>query len=82
MQTEFLRLSGMSCGSGDGKVTRTLQAVDGVKDVDVPLAAGQVIVQFDEQRASKDQMKTAIERAGYAVVRGAAPKRGGGCCCG
>lgn len=84
MQSELLKVSGMSCGGCVGKVTQALQAVDGVKDVNVSLSAGQVTVQFDERRASIDQMKTAVERAGYDVDKGGpAPKRaGGGCCCG
>ncbi|GEM_PF-202375 len=73
MQTELLKVSGMSCGRCVGKVTHALQAVDSVKDINVSLAVGEVTVQFDEQRASTDQMKTAVERAGYAV--GEAPRR-------
>jgi len=83
MQTERLKVSGMCCDSCVDKVTRALQVVDGVKEVDVSLSAGQVAVQFDRHLTSIDRMKTAIERAGYGVEGSrAAPKRaGGGCCC-
>lgn len=82
MQTEILKVSGMSCGGCADKVTRALQELDGVTDVSVSLPTGQVAVHFDEQRASTDDMKAAIARAGYAVGTGERPgrPRAGGCC--
>lgn len=83
MQTEILKVSGMRCGGCVDKVTRALQELDGVTDVNVSLPNDQVAVQFDAQRASMDDMKAAIERVGYAVGGGdpGRGRAGGGCGC-
>ena len=82
MQSEILKVSGMSCGGCVDKVTRALQELDGAADVSVSLPAGQVAVPFDAQRASTDDMKAAIERAGYAVRKDAGRERPRAGCCG
>lgn len=83
MKTERLKVSGMTCGGCVGTVTSAVQSVDGVKDVNVSLSAGRVTVRFEEQRASMDQIRNSIRRAGYTVGDSdLAPKpAGGGCCC-
>lgn len=67
MQTELLKVTGMTCGSCTSKVTNALKAVSGVSDVNVSLSAGQATVQFDEQKTSSDQLKSAVKDAGYGV---------------
>ena len=69
MQSEVLKVSGMSCGGCVAKVEGALRAVDGVEAVDVSLPAGEVKVRFDERRASTAAIHAAIERAGYSVIR-------------
>ena len=84
MQTELLKVSGMTCGGCISTVTRALQAVTGVGDVKVSLAAGEAAVQFDERLTSPEQLKSAVKGAGYgvdAVDTNQKPK-GKGCCCG
>jgi len=83
MQTEHLKVTGMTCGSCTSKVTNTLKTMPGVSDVKVSLSAGEATVQYDERLTSPDQLKSAVKGAGYGVdVTNAAPnhKSKGGCC--
>lgn len=81
MQTEILKVTGMTCGGCVSSVTRALVAIDGVHDVKVTLSAGKVAsevnisevnvsevnVQYDEQFTSPDQLKLAVKEAGYGI---------------
>jgi copper chaperone CopZ len=40
MQTEHLKVTGMTCGGCTNNVTHALQAIEGADDVEVSLAAG------------------------------------------
>lgn len=85
MQTEHLKIAGMSCGSCTSKVTHALQAVTGVSEVNVSLAAGDATVEYDEHLASLEQLKAAVQGAGYSVDApgdvARQPNGKGGCCC-
>ncbi|MDF2117864.1 heavy-metal-associated domain-containing protein [Roseiarcaceae bacterium H3SJ34-1] len=83
MQTEQLKVTGMTCGGCITKVTHALKAMPGVGDVKVSLRAGEATVQYDERLISPDRLKSAVKGAGYGVdPSSAAPssKTGGGCC--
>ena len=84
MQTELFKVTGMTCGDCTGNVTKALKAINGVGDVKVSLSAGAATVQFNERLASLEQIKSAVQRAGYGVD-GAEPAhrhQGTGGCCG
>jgi copper chaperone CopZ len=73
----------MTCGGCASSVTEALKAIDGVREVNVSLAAGEATIQYDEKLASADQLKSAVRGAGYGVGAtnaGNGPKAGG-CCC-
>jgi copper chaperone CopZ len=83
MQTELLKVTGMTCGGCTSNVTKVLKAINGVGDVEVSLAAGEATVQFDERLTSLEQLKAAVKGAGYSVdAQGTAqkPQGKGGCC--
>lgn len=83
MQTQVLKVTGMTCGGCTSNVTRALRAIDGVGDVKVSLTAGEATVQFDERQTSPDQLKSAVKGAGYGVGDGSAARghhSKGGCC--
>jgi len=65
MQTEHIKVTGMTCDGCIPKVTSALKAVSGVSDVKVSLSNGEAIVQFDEQKASLEQFESALQNAGY-----------------
>lgn len=81
MRTEIFNISGMTCSGCVSAVTKAVQAIGGVRKVDVSLQAAQAKVEFDEQATSADRLRDAIQRAGYAVgKRAPAPNGGRGCC--
>ena len=67
MQTETIKVTGMTCGGCTSAVTRALVAVDGVHNVNVSLAGGEVKVDFDENLTSTEFLVAAVETAGYGV---------------
>lgn len=84
MQTEHLKVTGMTCGGCSSKVSSALKAISGVKDAEVSLSAEEAVVQYDERLTSPDQLKLAVKNAGYGigdadVSRGQQSKKG---CCG
>lgn len=84
MQTEHLKVTGMTCGGCVSSITQVLKAVSGVSDVIVSLATGEATVKFDEQLTSPEQLKSAVKGAGYGVDGLSAAQRhqGKGSCCG
>lgn len=85
MQTEILKVTGMSSDACAENVTRALQSVDGVNNVSVSASCNQAVVQFDEKRVAKPQLHAALKQAGYGVVGVRAVDlsgNGGGSCCG
>jgi copper chaperone CopZ len=83
MQTEVLRVSGMTCGGCTSKVAHALEAMPGVSDAQVSLSPGMATVTFDEHRVSSEQLKLVVEQAGYGVdAPGSASvdRAKGGCC--
>ncbi len=84
MNTEVLNVSGMTCGGCVSKVTKALQAIKGVNDVNVSLVDGEAKVQFDASLTSPAQLKSAVQEAGYNVdaTKHAPPQKSKGGCCG
>ena len=65
--TENYVVAGMTCGHCVMSVTEELTAVQGVTDVQVDLASGQVRV-TSEQPVSTEQVREAVEEAGYSLA--------------
>ena len=64
-----LRVKGMSCQHCVMSVTKALSQLDGVKNVQVDLAKGEV--RFDNTKeVASSRIAKAIEEAGYEVVQG------------
>ncbi|MBB5019498.1 copper chaperone CopZ [Chitinivorax tropicus] len=68
MEYVQLNVSGMSCGGCANSITKALQALAGVAQVDVELATGKVGVRFDPAQTPIDALQAAIEAAGFDVV--------------
>ena len=58
----------MSCGHCKAAVERELSKLSGVERSNADLEKGTVEVSYDEDRVSEEQLKGAIEHAGYAVT--------------
>ena len=84
MQTELLKVTGMTCGGCISNVTQALKKVSGVGDLKVSLSAGEATVQYDERLTSPDRLKSAVQGAGYGVdvPNTAHSHQGKGGCCG
>ena len=64
MKTIF-KIDGMSCQHCVMAVKKEIQKLD-VKNLDVKI--GEASVEFDESKVRKENIKKAIEEAGYIVV--------------
>ena len=82
MQTEQLKVTGMTCGGCTSRVTSALKAVNGVSDVAVSLSDSQATVQYDEKLTSPELLKSAVIEAGYGVGTSdnTQQPQGKGCC--
>lgn len=58
----------MTCGGCVNSLTHALRMMAGVADVQVELSTGETAVQYDENLASPEQIKQAVENAGYGVA--------------
>ena len=79
MQTETLKITGMTCGGCVSSVTKILLAIPGVSSATVSLADGAAQVHFDGEQTSVSQIKSAVVAGGYGTGD-VAPAKGG--CCG
>ena len=68
MQTVTLGISGMTCGGCVRSVSKVLNALNGVAKSEVSLEERRAVVDFDADRVGVDQLKHAIEEAGYEVA--------------
>ncbi|MDI6729307.1 MAG: copper ion binding protein [Thermodesulfovibrionales bacterium] len=66
MTETTLKIEGMSCQHCVMRVKKAVDAVAGVTKSDV--AVGSATIQFDESKAKKEDIKAAIEKAGYKVI--------------
>jgi copper chaperone len=65
--TSVLKVKGMSCQHCVMSVTKALTQLEGIKNVQVDLAKGEV--RFDNTKSiTSDQIQKVIEDAGYQVV--------------
>jgi len=60
-----LKVEGMDCEGCVKSVTRMLSGLPGVQKVDVSLADARARVTYDPARVGMQDMKKAVERAGY-----------------
>lgn len=68
MDTKTLKIEGMTCSGCVASVQRVLTALDGVTRADVSLDSRQATVSYEPDRVTPDDLKAAIEDAGYDVV--------------
>lgn len=83
MKNELLNITGMTCRGCSSKVAHALKAVNGVYDVVVSLPENEASVRYDEHVAAHEQLKLAVQGAGYGLGNdGMAQKTQGksGCC--
>jgi copper chaperone CopZ len=57
----------MTCGGCTSNVTHALEAISGVKEVEVSLSRAEATVRYDELLTSPERLKSAVTGAGYGV---------------
>ena len=62
------KVPGMSCGHCKAAVEGELNKLSGVEHSNADLEKGTVEVLYDEDRVTTDDLKGAIEEAGYTVT--------------
>jgi copper chaperone len=68
MQTEILKVKGMTCMGCVNSVKNVLEKIPGVSSSEISLEQGQVKIQYDDAMAGTAQLREAIEDAGFEVV--------------
>ena len=68
MTEKTLRVPDMSCGHCKAAVEGELNRLSGVKRANADIEKGTVEVSYDEGAVSTDDLKDAIEEAGYTVA--------------
>jgi copper chaperone len=63
-----IKVPDMSCGHCKATIERELNEFSGVESSFADLEKGAVAVRHDENRVSPEQLKGAIEEAGYTVA--------------
>ena len=67
MTTRTYRVSGMTCGHCVSAVTREVEAIDGVQDVQVELSTGDVTV-TSSRALDVSAVAAAVDEAGYQLA--------------
>jgi len=62
-----LKVPGMGCGHCKAAVEGELNKLPGVENSDADVEKGTVAVRYEDAQVSTEQLKRAIEEAGYAV---------------
>ena len=78
MKTEKYNVTGMTCAACQANVTRCVQKLDGVEDVDVSLLANQMTVSYDETKVNPEKITSAVEKIGYGAFPQEQPQAGSG----
>ena len=67
MQQSF-PVKGMSCASCSAHVTKALQRLEGVSEVNVNLATNTARVSYDPQLCTPEQMQQAVAQMGLSLI--------------
>lgn len=68
MQTEIIKIKGMTCMGCVNSVKNVLEKIPGVNVADVSLEQKQAVIQYDAATTSPNQFKDAIKEAGFEIV--------------
>jgi copper chaperone len=68
MDTLNLHVTGMSCMGCVNSVKKLVGAFPGVTRVDIDLASGQVVIDYDPASVLPQQLRQAIEDGGYGIA--------------
>ena len=67
VKTEKYQVTGMTCAACQANVTRCVQKLEGVEEVNVSLLANQMTVSYDENEVDEQAIVQAVEGIGYGA---------------
>lgn len=67
METQTIKLRGMSCASCASTIEQAIRAVPGVSECSVNFGAEQATIQYDPHRTDLEQIQGAVEDVGYSA---------------
>ncbi len=73
MKKEKYNVTGMTCAACQANVTRCVQKLDGVEEVNVNLLSGQMTVDYDETKLDSAAIARAVAGIGYGASSADAP---------
>ncbi|ELY87577.1 cadmium-translocating P-type ATPase [Natrialba hulunbeirensis JCM 10989] len=73
-RTLELRVPEMDCPSCAGKVTNSVDRLDGIDEIEAQVTSGRLLVSYDEVATSESEIRDRVRAAGYEIVG----ERGGG----
>ncbi len=68
METEIVKIKGMTCMGCANSVKNLLEKIPGVDNADVSLEQKQATVRYNATTTDVNQFKNAIEDAGFEIV--------------
>jgi copper chaperone CopZ len=63
-----IHVKGMSCGGCEGALSSALRRLDGVEEATADHSAERVTVSFNPGRLDEEDLRRAVEKAGYEAV--------------
>ncbi len=69
MQKETIKIGGMTCAACAKAVERVTKKLEGVVSSSVNISTEKLLIEFDEQKVSVDNIKDAITKAGYEAIQ-------------
>lgn len=69
IKTHTYKVEGMTCVVCAGRVEKVTKKIEGVQDSIVNLATEKLIITIDEDVVSYSDIKSAVEKAGYKLIR-------------
>jgi len=68
MLKKIYRVEGMSCASCASSVESMLASLNGIKSAQINYANASVIVEFDDEKITHQEMQRAVEKIGYKLI--------------
>jgi len=62
------KIQGMTCAACVRAVERAVNKVDGIDEVNVNLATEKMVVKYDEEKVSENQIVETVKKAGYEAL--------------
>lgn len=68
MNKETIKISGMTCAACAKRIEKAVSKLEGVSQASVNFGTEKLSVEYDDQKLAADNIKEAIEKAGYGVI--------------